>query len=407
MDREPLPHRIRPRTLDEFIGQEDIVGEGTLLRSMIESDKLQSAIFYGPPGTGKTTLAEIIAGCTNAHFVRMNATTSGIREAREAISAARIEYDLNKRRTILFVDECHRHAKNQQEAFLPSVESGTISFIGATTENPYFSVAGPLISRSHIFQFNPLNQKDLLKALSRGVEYYRSIGKSIVVNADAAKYLAIKVDGDARKILATLELIVESFYDEAIEMLVDVAVCQKALPHKSVMFDRSGDGHFDYASCLPGAIQASDPDAAVYWLARSIVAGEDIMYIARRLAVAAAEDVGVGDPRAIPLAMGVVDACKMIGLPECALHLSTLAVFLASSNRNKSAAMAIWEALDDARDNYSIAVPPEMKDCHYKGAAKLGHGAYHDGRNQDAYVGINKRYWKPEEWEQEKATCPG
>jgi len=395
MDREPLPHRIRPRNLSEFIGQDHIVGDGTLLRSMIESDKLQSAIFYGPPGTGKTTLAEIIANTTNANFIRMNATTAGIKDAREAISAAKIEYDLNKRRTILFVDECHRHAKNQQEAFLPSVENGTVVFIGATTENPYFSIAGPLISRSHIFQFEPLAGDDLRKALMRGVQYYQDSGKSITVGEEAIDYLAIKVDGDARKMLSTLELIVESFYDEAVEILVDTTVCKMVLPNKSVMFDRSGDGHFDALSAIQGAIQASDVDGAILYLAWAINCGEDLNVICRRLLVTAAEDVGICDPMAMVHTHAAVEAARQVGYPEANLILASAVAFLAMCPRSKASARAIWKAMD-MNQNDVVRIPDFLRDCHYAGSKELGHGAYQDGHNIEEYHKIVTGIFKAE-----------
>ncbi|MBD3407269.1 MAG: AAA family ATPase [Candidatus Lokiarchaeota archaeon] len=394
MHREPLAYRLRPKTIDGFIGQDHIVGEGTLLRQMIESDSLRSVIFYGPAGTGKTTLAEIIANHTNSHFVRLNATAAGIKDVRNAIRQANIEYDLNEKRTTLFIDEVHRFSKNVQDALLPSVEDGTVTIVAGTTENPFFSVIGPLISRSHIFQFESLTEKDLYKVLLGGINHYKQQNRNISIDEDAAKYLAVKSDGDARKILQSLELAVESFGSDHI----DINLCKQVVPTKSVFFDKTGSAKYDLASCLQGSIQASDPDAAIYWLARSLESGEDIIYIARRLLVSAAEDVGVGNPIAIPLAHSVLESCKIVGRPECDLHLATLVVFLASSKRNKSAAMAIWEALGDVRNDFSVVIPPAMKDCHYKGAEQLGHGAYHDGSNQDAYVGISKRYFKPENW---------
>jgi len=540
--RYPLAYRIRPTTLGEFIGQEHILGPGTLLHTVIRQDKLRSAIFYGPPGTGKTTLAEIIAQQTKAHFIRMNATTAGVKDVREAIRQAHLEFDLDERRTVVFLDECvphdalilcrsgdiikqvpigeivnnriqceafsydeesqclewkaidgwmirpprpmveiwigeetvlrcstdhpvytanrgyvaakdlivtdelmvldakmqshvvpmttfgklshaeilydlsvqdnhnffadnvlvhncHRFSRNQQDAFLSSVEDGTIALIGALVSNPYFAVVGPLLSRSEIFEFEPLSDKDLAQALIRAVDYYKTEGITVTIDGDAVHYLTIKANGDARKIITALELAVESFHAGESEVNVDLDLCKRVMPRKSVLFDRSGDSKYNYASALQGSIQASDPDAAVYWLARSIAAGEDPAYIARRMLVSAAEDVGVGDPIAIPLAWSVLESCRSVGLPECALHLSTLVIYLATNKRNKSAAMAIGAALSDIREGKSVAIPPEMKDCHYEGAEQLGQGAYQDGANMDAYVGIAKRYYKPEDWE--------
>jgi putative ATPase len=370
-----------------------------LLRATIEKDKLRSMIFYGPAGTGKTTLAEIIAHRTDATFLRINATNAGVKDIRSCVKQAKMEHELNKTRTVVFIDEIHRFSKNVQDALLPSVEDGTIVLVGATTENPYFAVNGPLVSRSLIFQFNPLTSKDLLKALQMGVKYYSSQNKKVKIDPQAAKYLVIMADGDARKILTALEFAVETQDGE--EVYVDEDICRKVMPHKSVQFDRSGDEHFDLASAYQGSIQASDPDAAIYWLARWIESGEDIVYIGRRMFVAAAEDVGIGDPTCMSSAWAAYNACKVIGLPECALHLATATVHMATSPRNKSAACAFWTAQKDVKNSETVWIPPEMRDSHYKAAAKLGLGAYHDGAKPEHYVGIKKRYYKPEEWEPE------
>lgn len=394
MYREPLSHLIRPKSLDEFIGQNHLTSEESVLYNMIKKDKLRSMIFYGPPGTGKTTMAEIITVYTDSEFVKLDATSSGVKDVRNAITKAVTRYDIHNKRTVVFIDEVHRYNKSQQDALLSSVEAGIIILIGATTENPFFSINGPLISRSQIFEFKPHGRKDIIKVLKRGIDYYRSNGIEVSIEQDAARHIIIKSDGDARKAVNALELIVECFNHEDI-VNIDVEICKKVMPTKSILFDKNGDVHFDLASAYQGSLQASDPDAAIYWLARWIKSGEDIMYIARRMFVSAAEDVGMANPSIMSVAYSAFEACRVIGLPECALHLAVATITIATSQRNKSAANAIWEALDDVENGETVWVPPEMRDSHYEQAMKLGRGSYHDGKNQSCYIGINKKYYKP------------
>lgn len=395
---KPLAYRLRPTTLDEFVGQQHIINNDSLLRKMIDSDNLRSAIFYGPCGCGKTTLAEIIANMTKSNFVRLNATSSGINDIRNVIKNAIINRDLNNQKTILFIDEIHRYPRNIQDALLSPTEEEILTVIMATTQNPFFSIVSPLISRSNIFEFKPLTKKDLFTCLLRGIKYYKTRNIKVHIKPDAAKYWAIVSNGDARKILNALELAVESLNNNKQNIVININLAKRIMPNKFMIFDKSGDGHFDYASMLQGAIQASDPNTAVYAVAAALESGEDPLYIARRLFVAAAEDVGVGNPIAMPMALATVEACKMIGLPECALHLSALAIFLATCKRNKSAAMAIWEAQSDIRNGLTLEIPPEIRDCHYEGAKQLNRGSYHDGMNQEKYVGIDKKYFRPEDY---------
>ncbi|MBN2875095.1 MAG: AAA family ATPase, partial [Spirochaetales bacterium] len=375
----PLADRMRPRTLDEFIGQDHIVGAGRLLRRAIQRDRLSSIILSGPPGTGKTTLARVIANTTKSRFLSINAVLSGVQAIRDAVESAKTERDLYDRRTILFVDEVHRWNKAQQDALLPYVENGTIILIGATTENPFFEVNKALVSRSRVFQLHPLREADLMAAAqaavadtSRGYGLWR-----VEFEPGALEHLVSVSDGDARSLLNALELAVETSaepWPPAIgsQVLVSMEAAEESIQRRAVLYDRDGDYHYDAASALIKSVRGSDPDAALYWLARMVYAGEDPRFLFRRLLISAAEDVGLADP----MAVGVVQACAAafdrIGLPEGQYHLAEAALYLATAPKSNSA-IAYFDALS-AVEAERAEVPNHLKDAS-RDAEGLGHGA--------------------------------
>lgn len=380
----PLAYQLRPRTLDEIVGQSHLIAKGAPLRKIIEADKLSSILLSGPAGTGKTTLAEVIASTTKTNFIRLNATSASVKDIRKAGQHATDEGIA----TVMFMDESHRMSRVQEDAFLPFVESGAIIFIGATTENPFHSTHSALLSRSQIFILEPLDNCDIARLILRGVEFYRKEGKDIEIDEEAILHI-IKVScGDGRKALSILELAVEIAEDNHITF----ATVEVIAPSKYMVFTK--DTHFDLASWTQGAIQASDPDAAVFALAKWLEAGEDPRYIARRIIVCASEDAA-GSPEAAMVAHSAYVAACEVGRPECDIVLAHAVTFIASCPRDKSAAFAIWEALKDVRNKADVEVPKEMRDCHYKGSEKLGHGSYKDGKNQHHYVGVSKKYYNP------------
>ncbi len=406
---QPLPVRMRPRTLDEFLGQEHFVGPGKLLRRMLAADRLSSAIFYGPPGTGKTTLAHIIAQDTKAAFVELNAAGVGVKEVREVLEQAKQRLASNGQRTVLFLDEIHRFNRAQQDVLLNDVENGLIILIGATTENPFFSVNSPLVSRSQIFQFQPLSREHiaaLLRAAANDVE--RGLGCfRIDLTDEAVAHLAETSDGDARRALLALEVAVLSQLDEtgrpkSEPILVDLAVAEDSIQRKAIVYEATGDEHYDAASALIKSMRGSDPDAAVYWLARMLEAGEDPRFLARRIAICAAEDVGNADPMALVVANAAAAVTLMVGMPECQLPLSQAAIYIACAPKSNASAVAIWSAAKDVREGRTLPVPKHLRDSHYQGAARLGHGEgykyAHDGQEgfvvQD-YLGVDKIYYNP------------
>jgi putative ATPase len=378
---QPLATRLRPAELEDIVGQSHLLSPGCALRKIIDSDKLSSAIFYGPPGTGKTTLAEVIARKTNSPFRKFNATSATVAAIRKEGEAATIENPI-----VMFVDEIHRFSKTQSDVLLPYVEEGLIILIGATTENPFHSLTPALLSRSQIFNFEHLTEKDLVKLVVRTVEHFRE-NRDISIDPDAVRHLISICCGDARKLINTLELAIESS-----EGVVTKAIVEELAPSKYLVFGK--DDHFDLASAFQGSIQASDPDAAIYWLAKWLESGEDPRYIARRLMVSASEDAA-GNPEAAMVAHSAYVAACEVGRPECDIVMAHATILTATAPRNKSAANAIWAAVEDVKKGRNIEVPKEMKDSHYAGAKELGNGAYHDGMNQDAYVGIGKRYYFP------------
>ena len=361
MEKEaPLASRLRPRTLEEVVGQQEIIGEGKLLYRAIKADKLGSVIFYGPPGTGKTTLAKVIANTTSAEFTQINATVAGKKDMEEVVQKAKDSMGMYGKRTILFVDEIHRFNKGQQDYLLPFVEDGTLILIGATTENPYFEVNGALISRSVVFA---------VYDMERGMGSYDA-----VIDEDAADFLADMADGDARSALNAVELGVlttERSADGKIHLTIDVAA--ECIQKRVVRYDKTGDNHYDTISAFIKSMRGSDPDAAVYYLARMLYAGESVTFISRRIMICAAEDVGNADPQALQVAVAAAQAVERVGMPEAQIILSQAVIYVATAPNSNSATNAIFEATQAVRE-YKATVPVHLQDSHYKGAAKLGHG---------------------------------
>ena len=372
----PLAARLRPRTLQEMIGQEHIVGSGRLLRRAIEADRLfSSIILWGPPGTGKTTLAMIIANRTQSHFEAISAVLAGIADIRRAIKDARERRALHGQRTIVLVDEIHRFNKAQQDALLPHVEDGTITLIGATTENPYFEVIGPLLSRSRIFQLHPLTEEQLQTLLQRAVtDGERGYGKrKVQVEKDALAHLAHVAGGDARNALNALELAVESTSPDAEGVIhIDLVTAQDSIQRRALLYDKDGDAHYDTISAFIKSLRGSDPDAALYWLAKMVYAGEDPRFIVRRLIIFASEDVGLADPQALVVATAAARALEWVGLPEAQYALAEVTLYLATAPKSNSAG-AYWKALADVERDGIVEVPNHLKDASRDGKA-LGHG---------------------------------
>ena len=371
----PLALRLRPKTLDGFAGQTHLVGEGKPLRRLIESDVLSSLLFYGPPGTGKTTLAEIIAEKTNAAFVRVNAVSSSVGELRREMEAARNRLAQDGKRTVLFVDEIHRFNKAQQDALLPAVEKGIVVLIGATTENPYFTVNAPLLSRMRIFPFEPLSVEDIQQLLLRSLANPEARLESVHVTAEALTHLAMMANGDARAAISSLELaaaLASTAEDGHKE--VDITLVEEAVQRRAVVYDRDGDTHYDVISAFIKSIRGSDPDAALYWLARMLEAGEDPLFIARRLVISASEDIGNADPHGLLVAMAAVDAVKMIGLPEGRIPLAQVTTYLASAPKSNAAYVGINEAQALVRTRPGDRVPSHLRDTSYSGAKNMGLG---------------------------------
>lgn len=398
----PLAARMRPRSLDEFAGQRHFLAEGKLLRRLIAADRLGSVIFYGPPGTGKTTLAQLLAGETKSRFVQANAVATGVKELRELLDAARDRLSTDGRRTLLFVDEIHRFNKAQQDVLLPDVEDGTVILVGATTQNPFFALTSALVSRSRIFEFKPLSRDDIKSLLRRAADdEFRGLKKyDVRLHDDALDFLANVSDGDARRALSALEVGVLSARERPVEFTRQLA--EESIQRKAIEYDRSGDAHYDAASALIKSMRGSDPDAAIYWLARMLEAGEEVRFLARRIVIFASEDVGNADPHALPLAVAAMQACEFVGLPECQLTLAQAVTYLACAPKSNAATVAIGEARSDVVEGRLLPVPVHLKDKHYPGAQRLGHGAgYEYSHNSpDAiaaqdYLGIEKEYYRP------------
>ncbi len=372
----PLAARIRPRTLDEFIGQESVVGPGTLLRRAIEEDRLSSAIFWGPPGSGKSTLASIIARATKGAFENFSAVTAGVPELRKVIERAKERRQKLGRRTVLFVDEIHRWNKSQQDALLPHVEDGTVILIGATTENPYFEVNAPLISRSRIFRFESLTEEHVLELLRRALaDSERGLGGSnVVVEEEALRHLAGISGGDARTALGALETAVELAPELNGIRRVTLPVAEEAAQQRALKYDKESDEHYDTISAFIKSVRGSDPDAALYWLAKMLLAGEDPRYIARRIVVLASEDIGNADPMGLVVANAAAQAVMFIGLPEAQLTLAQATTYLATAPKSNASMKALTKAMDDIREKGPAPVPLHLRDSHYPSSKKLGHG---------------------------------
>ena len=374
----PLAVRMRPESLDDFAGQEHFAGEGKLLRRMLEAGRVTSLIFYGPPGTGKTTLARIVSKSIKAKFHYLSAPAASVKDVREIIAEAKDRLITNGTKTLLFIDEIHRFNRAQQDVLLDDVENGVVTLIGATTENPYFSVNSPLISRSSVFAFEALSKEDILGLLNRALtDTEKGLGAmNIKAEADALEFLAEICDGDARKALTALEVAVlsqaKAGKKKSIKLTLEVA--KESVQRKAIQYDGTGDTHYDLASALQKSMRGSDPDATVYWLARMIVGGEDLRFIARRIAVCAAEDVGNADPMATILAASALQVAEFVGFPEAQLPLAQAAIYIACAPKSNACANAIWKAAGDVQSGRTIPVPAHLRDAHYAGAKKLGHG---------------------------------
>ncbi len=372
----PLASRLRPATLDEVVGQRHIIGKDKLLYRAIQADKLSSLIFYGPPGTGKTTLAKVIANTTSAEFTQINATSAGKKDMEAVVDHAKQLRGMYQKKTILFVDEIHRFNKGQQDYLLPFVEDGTIILIGATTENPYFEVNGALLSRSSIFELKPLSQQDvetlILRAVhdeKKGMGSYRA-----EIDEDALHFLADIAGGDARAALNAVELgILTTERSEDGKIHITLSVASECIQKRAVRYDKTGDNHYDTISAFIKSMRGSDPDAAVYYLAKMLYAGEDIRFIARRIMICASEDVGNADPMALVVAVSAAQAVERIGMPEAQIILSQAALYVASAPKSNAACRAIFAALESVQE-HQTSVPVHLQDSHYKGAGKLGRG---------------------------------
>ena len=397
----PLAARMRPRRLADYVGQGHVVGEGKLLRRLIEADRLGSVILYGPPGVGKTTLAEIIASETSRRFVELSATASGVKELREVLGVARRRLEDDGQKTCVFIDEIHRFNKAQQDVLLPDVESGVIALVGATTHNPFFALTSALVSRSRIFELQALRDEDIAEVLRRAVRS-REHGfgnEEISLTDEALAFLVETCDGDARRALGGLEVGVLSAKERPLAFTLELA--RESVQRKAMVYD-AGDTHYDCASALIKSIRGSDVDAGLYWLARMLEGGEDVMFLARRLVILASEDIGNADPQALMLATAAMQATQFVGLPECQLTLSQAVIYLALAPKSNACTTAIGAARRDVREKQLIPVPRHLQDKHYAGAKRLGRGegyAYaHNAPDAIAsqdYLGVEKTYYEP------------
>lgn len=375
----PLASRLRPKTLDEFCGQEHIVGKGRLLYRAIKADRISSVIFYGPPGTGKTTLAKIIANTTKSEFKQLNATTSGVKDIKEIIEEAKDIYGMNNKKTILFIDEIHRFNKSQQDSLLPHVEDGTIILIGATTENPYFEVNKALVSRSIIFELKPLDKENIKILIKRALnDNERGLGiYNAEITNEALDFLSDRANGDARTALNAIELaVLTTDKNEKGKIIIDIGIAEECIQKRALNYDKDGDNHYDTISAFIKSMRGSDPDAALYYLAKMIYAGEDPKFIARRIVICASEDVGNADPHALQVAVSAAEAVNFIGMPESRIILAQAVTYIACAPKSNASYIAIDKALEDVKNISIKTVPPHLKDCHYSGSKELGHTGY-------------------------------
>ena len=406
---QPLAARMRPRNLDEFVGQEHILGPGKLLRRMLLADRLNSVIFYGPPGCGKTALAHVIANQTKSHFVAMNAVAAGIKDVRDVLAEARSRLEHDGERTILFLDEIHRFNRSQQDVLLPDVENGIVILIGATTQNPFFAVNTPLLSRSQIFTLEPLSREHTKTVITRALaDSERGLGKTpVTITDDALSFLAEICDGDARRALMAIEigvkssLAIENARPDTTQILFDLALAQDSIQRKVLDFDPTGDSHYDLASAFIKSLRGSDPQAATYWLARMLESGEDPRFVARRLVIFASEDIGNADPMALLVANGAWDAVERVGLPECVLNLSHAVCYLATAPKSNACTVAIGAAQKDVKEGRTLPVPKHLRDAHYAGAKQFGHVGYKYAHNfeggwvEQEYIPADVTYYTP------------
>lgn len=396
MEKEsPLAARMRPETLDEVVGQKHIIGKDKLLYRAIKADKLGSVIFYGPPGTGKTTLAKVIANTTSAQFKQINATVAGKKDMEDVVREAKGSLGMYGKKTILFVDEIHRFNKGQQDYLLPYVEDGTLILIGATTENPYFEVNSALLSRSKIFELKPLEKEDVKELIRRAV-YDEKKGMGSYggeITDEAADFLADACGGDARAALNAVELgILTTERGPDGKILIDLDVAQECIQKRAVGYDKDGDSHYDTISAFIKSMRGSDPDAAVYYLARMLYAGEDIKFIARRIMICAAEDVGLADPQALTVAVSASLAVERVGMPEAKIILSEAAAYVATAPKSNASYMAVEQAEEYLKGHRALPVPPHLQDRHYSGAAKLGRGLDYKYAHDYPYHYVKQQY---------------
>lgn len=372
----PLASRMRPETLEEFVGQKHIVGKNKLLYRAIKADQLGSVILYGPPGTGKTTLAKIIANTTKSDFVQINATTAGIKDIKDTVIKAKERLAMEGQKTILFIDEIHRFNKTQQDALLPHVEDGTIVLVGATTENPFFEVNKALVSRSALFELQPLNQSDIEQLLLRALEEEKGMGAyKAQITQEAVQFLADVAGGDARKALNALELaVLTTEKGENGTLVITLETAEECIQKRALQYEKNGDNHYDTISAFIKSMRGSDPDAALYYLAKMLYAGEDPKFIARRIIIAASEDVGNADPHALQVAVAAAQAVNFIGMPESRIILSQAVVYISCAPKSNASYLAVEKAMEDVKKVQVKGVPAHLQDCHYAGSSQLGHG---------------------------------
>jgi putative ATPase len=400
----PLAVRMTPRTLEEFVGQEHILGEGKLLRRMLRADRLSSLIFYGPPGTGKTALAHVIANTTQAAFEGLNASSATVADVRQVLGRARDRLHAS-RRTVLFIDELHRFNRAQQDVLLPDVEQAVVILIGATTQNPFFAINAPLVSRSQIFQFEPLGRTEVRTILERALaDRERGLGQyQVRVTPQALDHLVEMSDGDARRALSALEVgVLSAEPDTAGVIHYDLDVAAESIQRKAIVYDGTGDEHYDAASAFIKSMRGSDPDAALYWMAKMLEAGEDPRFIARRIVICAAEDVGNAEPQALQVATAAMQAAEFVGLPEARIILAQAVTFIACAPKSNASYLGIARALDDVENERTVPVPKHLRGTGYRGAARLGHGVgyqyAHEGEGHwvdQEYLGVEKTYYEP------------